>query len=237
MFSKRRIERGLKPLGFFVAFECSTEILLVRRGKVDGLFEGVRCVAGKHRGGKWGDIAHANAELRLTPGQFPAMVETETITTWADTKQLAQARSWEHVVIESASDKIQALQATKGKELRARTAAARAASDRYMQLVNLSIPTGRLIEELKDKLSKEEKSEANRIASVPGIICLPERTSYDLASMLIAHHAGEVEGDPALLWGKDPYKEPELLLRIRILASRIYQEPGWGTVAEASPLP
>jgi hypothetical protein len=229
MFSKRHIAQGLKPLGFLVADESSTDILLIRPDMDTGLFEAVRCNAGKRRGGRWGNYSSASVNLQLTPGYFTSCTvgEHELISDFADTRKASQAKSWATMVVQSVPEKLRKARQKIGQETLACAAAVRVACDEYLRFIDLSMPREQLIEELSHRMSDEEKREAKRIASLEGIICLDERKSYDLLSMLMTHFAGQVEGDSRVFWGKDPYQVRKFLWRIQMLASRIHPEPGW----------
>jgi hypothetical protein len=230
MFNVRRLADALTPHGFFVAFEEKAEAWFLRANTERRLFEVIDVNAGKHRGGRWGDIAHANVSIALTPGRFTSpkgMAEVELLTDWSPTKSKEQALAWEGTIIDSWPRKLGELLSARGNELLARTAETRAAVEKYLRLVNRRLPVTDSIARLSDAASEAELAEARRLSRTEGFICLPERPWYDLISLLIARKAGEVEGDPTKFWGKNPIAVPELNWRFQLLASRLYPERGW----------
>jgi hypothetical protein len=116
--------------------------------------------------------------------------------------------------------------------LLARTADTRYAADKYLAFLDRRLTVAELLAKELDGATEVELLEARRLSRTEGFVCLPERPCYDLISLLIARHAGEVEGDPKMFWGKNPNAVPELNWRFQLLASRLYPESGWELFGE-----
>jgi hypothetical protein len=230
MYNVRRLADALAPHGFFVAVEAEMEAWFLRANIQQKLFEGIEVNAGKHRGGRWGDIAFSDVSISLTPGRFTSpkgMAEVELLTDWSPTKTKEQALAWERTIVDSWPQMLGELVRARGDELLARTAETRAAVEKYLELVDSRLPVAESIAKLSDGASEAELAEARRLSRTEGFICLPERPWYDLISLLFARKAGEVERDPTKFWGKNPIAMPELNWRFQLLASRLYPERGW----------
>lgn len=230
MYSVRRLADALAPHGFFVAVEHATEAWFLRANLKLRLFEGIEVHAGKQRGGRWGDIAFSNVSISLTPGQFTSpkgMTEVELLADWSPTKSKDQALAWERMIVGTWADRLDELVLARGDELLTRTAETCAAVDKYLELVDRRLPVAVSVAALSDGASAVELEEARRLSRTEGFISLPERSCYDLISLLIVRKAGEVEGTPTKFWGKNPIVVPELNWRFQLLASRLYPERGW----------
>ncbi len=230
MFCASRIEKALEPLGFFTAFESDNTFSFVRANTRVGLFEAIEPCAGKHRGGRWGDIACASVSISLTPGYFTStkgIAESECLSDSAPTKTKAQAIDWERLVVESGPAKLEALIRERGHALLARTQESRVAVEKYLALLDRRLSIEQQITNLTESATDVELKEARRLSRTEGFILLPERPCYDLISLHITLRAQEVEGDKIRFWGKSPNDVPELNWRFQLLASRLYPERGW----------
>jgi len=230
MFDVRRLADALTPFRFFLAVEDKTGAWFIRANVSNRLFEVIDVHAGKQRGGKWGDIACAGVSIALTPGRFTSpkgMGETECLSDWSPTKATGQAVAWERSILDSGPRMLDELVRSRGGELLARTADARAAVDKYLSLLDRRKTIAELIATLSDGASQAELLEAHRLSRTEGLICLPERSCYDLASIVIARLAADVESDPKRFRGKSPMAVPELTWRFQLFASRLYPERGW----------
>lgn len=230
MFKVRRLADALTPHGFFVAFEEQMEVWFLRANHERRLFEGIQVHAGKQRGGRWGDVARADVSIALTPGRFTSpkgMAEVEALTDWSATKSPEEAFAWERLVLDSWPQRLDEVARLQGDALLAQTADARAAVERYLALLDRRLSVAESIAKLTAGAAEAELTEARRLSRTEALICLPERACYDLISLVIARHAGEVEGDPAKLHGTNPNVARELNWRIQLLASRLYPERGW----------
>src|SRR5262249_23584024 len=152
-----------------------TEAWFVRANARRGLLEAIELHAGKHhvRGARWGDTAFAGVRIALTPGRFTSpkgMVEYQMLTNWADTRTREQAVAWKRVVVATAAPRLDSLWQTHGEDLLARTAAVRAAVDRYLGLLDRQRSVAELIGELTARATEEELREARRLARTEVLI-------------------------------------------------------------------
>jgi hypothetical protein len=250
-FSTRRVGDALSHLGFFLSFGVSTEAQFVRANRKTQLFEIVSLHAGKFRGGRWGEFSSAGVYIALTPGKFTSpkgMAEYEclinsTPTTNPEeadrrargsttTRTKEQAIAWENFVVQAVPGKLEALEHARAEELLTRTESTRSAVRAYLAMLDRNLSFQQLTDNLTNGATEDELNEARRLARTDWLIALPERSWYDLISLLIVRKSGEVEGNPSIFWGKNPEEVPELKWRFQLLASRLYPEPGWELMDE-----
>jgi hypothetical protein len=235
MYDVDRMIIRLRPLGFELSDESETDAWFVRANETSPIFEQLNLIAGRQRGGDWGDSSHAFVLVGVKPGRFSPKGLTEAIclTDWVPTKTDEEADAWERNVVSEVEHRLPKIAKQHNADLLTRTAACRTAVSRYMALIDCSQPMPLHIDTIAGEATREQLSSFERMASTPGLICLPDRTPYDLAIWLIVKYSELVE--PGVDWciDSDPLRNVELNWRIQLLSSRLLPERGWELIDAA----
>jgi hypothetical protein len=239
MIDPKRIEAGLTPSGFRLAyFDSATLAVVFFRRRNDELFERIAIGQGRQRGQEWGQIVDAGVEATIVPGRtaLKGMAEVACIMEVASDSRGStsleapeDARRWEDALIKAGPPRAKAFADEVGPSLLESTKVQRESVKRYGELIGFDHNPQQLVQELNDRATPRQRSEVDRILKTPIVWIFGGRIYYELAALTIALCAAEVKGNPEWFWGIDPAQSTDrrLMIELQILASRFAHEPGW----------